>query len=274
MSVSDSSKPVLVPDRLLVTVSVSLLVLASVSWMASYYLMPLMMSSGQGMMSSGVASIVSSLSLPALSLFEIVWIIGMAAMMFPAMIPIVLFYSKVALKQEPNPFVAKVAGIPLFLSGYLITYALLGLGAFIAIYEALNVSMGLSTSLVPLSVIGPSAILIVAGIYQFTPLKSRCLSGCVSPIGFFAVHYRNGLLGSIQMGFRHGVYCVGCCWAYMLVMLAVGAMSIPVMAVLAGVIALEKVIVRGAAWFNALVAGSFIGLGVLATIFPSVLAMI
>jgi predicted metal-binding membrane protein len=134
--------------------------------------------------------------------------------------------------------------------------------------------MGLSTSLVPLSIVGPSAILIAAGVYQFTPLKSRCLSGCVSPIGFFAVHYRNGLRGSIQMGFRHGVYCVGCCWAYMLVMLAVGAMSIPVMAVLAGVIALEKVIVRGAAWFNRLIAGSFIALGAAALIFPSILALI
>jgi predicted metal-binding membrane protein len=229
---------------------------------------------GSGMMSSGVASIVSSLSLPSLSLFEIVWIIGMAAMMFPAMIPIVLFYSKVATKQEPNPLMAKVVGTPLFLSGYLITYALLGLGAFIAIYEAFNVSMGLPTSPVLLSVLGPSAVLIIAGIYQFTPLKTRCLSHCVSPIGFFAVHYRSGLWGSIRMGFRHGIYCVGCCWAFMLVMLAVGAMSIPVMAVLAGVIALEKVIVRGAAWFNGLVAGSFIGLGVLAIIFPSILAII
>jgi hypothetical protein len=89
MAVSDSSKPVFVPDRLAVTISVTLLVLASVSWIASYYLMPLMM--GSGIMSSGVASIVSSLSLSSLSLFEIVWIIDMAAMMFPAMIPIVLF---------------------------------------------------------------------------------------------------------------------------------------------------------------------------------------
>jgi len=274
MAVSDSSKPVLVPDRLAVTVAASLLLLAAVSWIASYYLMPLMMGSGQGLMSSGVASMVSSLSLPVLSLFEAVWVIGMAAMMFPAMIPIVLFYSKVALKQEPNQFVARVAGTPLFLSGYLIAYALLGIGAFIAIYEALNISSGWSAPLVPLSVIAPSAILIAAGIYQFTPLKTRCLSNCVSPLGFFAVHYRSGLRGSIQMGFRHGVHCVGCCWAFMLVMLAVAAMSIPVMAVLAGVIAIEKVIVRGAAWFNGLVAGSLIGLGVLTIVFPGVLAMI
>ncbi len=270
----DSTKPIFVPDRLAVTISVSLLALATVSWIVSYYLKPLMMSSGSGLMSSGVVGMVSSLSFSALSLFEIVWIIGMGAMMFPAMIPIVLFYSKVATKQEPNQFVAKVVGTPLFLSGYLITYAILGLGAFIGIYEAINLSMGLPPSLYLLSVIAPSAVLIAAGIYQFTPLKTRCLSNCVSPIGFFAVHYTSGLWGSIRMGFRHGISCVGCCWAFMLVMLAVGAMSIPVMAVLAGVIALEKVIVRGAAWFNGLVAGSLIGLGVLAIIFPSILTIL
>jgi predicted metal-binding membrane protein len=248
--------------------------LATLSWIASYYLMPVMMGSGSGIMSSGVAGIVSSLSLSLLSFFEIVWVIGMAAMMFPAMIPIVLFYIKVATKQEPNPFLAKIVGTPLFLGGYLTTYAILGLGAFIAIYEALNVSLGLPQSLSILSVIAPSAVLIATGIYQFTPLKTRCLSHCVSPIGFFAIHYSNGLWGSMRMGFRHGIYCVGCCWAYMLVMLTVGAMSIPVMAVLAGVIAIEKVIVRGAAWFNRLVAGSFIALGVLTIMFPSILAIL
>ncbi|MGI0091597.1 MAG: DUF2182 domain-containing protein [Nitrososphaerales archaeon] len=72
-----------------------------------------------------------------------------------------------------------------------------------------------------------------AGIYQFSSLKTRCLSQCVSPFGFFATQSRNGLFGAFRMGFNHGSYCVGCCWAYMFVMLAVGAMTIPVMAALA-----------------------------------------
>jgi predicted metal-binding membrane protein len=194
--------------------------------------------------------------------------------MFPAMIPIVLLYNKVATKQERNPFLARLFGTPLFLSGYLITYAILGIGAYFAIYAALNLSMSLPPSLVLISVLAPSAVLITTGIYQFTPLKSRCLSQCVSPIGFFAAHYSSGLTGSLRMGFRHGVYCVGCCWAFMLVMLAVGAMSIPIMAALAAVIALEKVIVRGAVWFNLLIAGCFIGLGVLVFFFPTILALI
>jgi predicted metal-binding membrane protein len=76
------------------------------------------------------------------------------------------------------------------------------------------------------------------------------------------------------MGFSHGKYCVGCCWAYMFVMLAVGAMSIPVMAVLAGLIALEKVIVKGSVWFTRGVAVGFILLGIAVALFPSILVLI
>ncbi len=268
---TETRKPFFVPDRLAISVAAALLTLAAVSWLASYYLMPLM--AGAGMMSMGVAGIVSSLSFSSVGIFEIVWVIGMAAMMFPAMIPIVLFYNKVATKQESNPFLARVVGTPLFLSGYLIMYAVLGIGAYLAVYEGINLSMGFS-DLATLAILASSAILIITGVYQFTPLKSRCLSNCASPIGFFAVHLQKGMVGSVRMGLRHGIYCVGCCWAFMLVMLAVGAMSIPVMAVLAGVIAVEKVVVRGAAWFNALIAGAFIALGVAVLIFPSILAHI
>ena len=270
---AETQKPVFVPDRLAISVAFALLTLAAASWLASYYLMPLMMASGSGAMSMGVASIVSSLSFSSVGFFEIVWVIGMAAMMFPAMIPIVLFYNKVATKQESNPFLARVIGTPLFLSGYLIMYAVLGLGAYLVVYESINLSTSFS-ALAALSVLASSAILIVTGIYQFTPLKSRCLSNCVSPMGFFAVHLKKGMVGTVRMGLRNGLYCVGCCWAFMLVMLAVGAMSIPVMAALAGLIAVEKVIVRGAVWFNRLVAVGFIALGVAVLMFPSILAFI
>lgn len=269
-----TSKPFFVPDRLTLTVAIVLLAFAGVSWIASYYLMPLMMSSsGSGMMSMGVAGIVSSLSLSNIAIFLVIWVIGMAAMMFPAMIPIVLLYNKFATKLESNPRLARVVGTPLFLSGYLIMYAILGVAAYLGIYEALNLSMNFP-ALSLLSVIAPSAVLIITGVYQFTPLKNRCLSNCVSPMGFFAAHSRKGLFGSIRMGLSHGAYCVGCCWAFMLVMLAVGLMSIPVMAALAGVIAIEKVIVKGSVWFNGLVGAGFIVLGVLVGFFPRLLVML
>ena len=234
--------------------------------------MPLAMVSQSGMMSFGVIAIVSSPSLASISIFEVVWIIGMAAMMFPAMIPIVLFYNKVAAKQESNPPIARIVGTSLFLSGYLIVYALLGIVSFVAISSAIDFSLNFP-KLALLSIVASGATLVAAGIYQFAPLKLRCLSKCVSPIGFFAIHYSSGLFGTIKMGLKHGIYCVACCWAFMLVMLAVGAMSIPVMAILAGVIALEKVLIRGAVWFNRFIGFSFIALGIVVLVFPSILAL-
>jgi predicted metal-binding membrane protein len=225
------------------------------------------------MVASGVATIVSSLSVSSVGFFLVVWVIGMAAMMFPAMIPTVLFYDKIKTKLETNPFAAKVAGTPVFLAGYLLTYALLGIGAYLAVYVAISLSSTFPLLSV-LSIIAPSSILIAAGLYQFSSLKSRCLSKCISPFGFFATQSRSGLTGAFRMGFSHGKYCVGCCWAYMIVMLAVGAMSIPVMAALAGVIALEKVIARGSIWFNRGVGLGFMLLGLTVGFFPSVLMAI
>jgi predicted metal-binding membrane protein len=276
-SASDSTRPIPVffQDKLALTITTILLAAAAISWLASYYLMPLMMmNSSSGMMTTnGVAAIVSSLSIPSVAFFEIVWIIGMAAMMFPAMIPMVLFYNKVKAKLETNPRLAKIAGTPLFLSGYLLTYALLGIGAYLAIYAAITVSMNFSY-FNAIAFIVPSAILIVTGLYQFSSLKTRCMSQCVSPFGFFATRSKNGLSGAFQMGFSHGIFCVGCCWAYMLVMLAVGAMGIPIMAALTGVIALEKVVVRGSVWFTRIVAIGFIALGVLVGLFPVLLTYV
>jgi predicted metal-binding membrane protein len=272
-----SAKPpsIFVSDRVSVTVTAVLLAAAAISWIASYYLMPLMMmSNSSGMMStSGVAAIVSTLSLSSIALFELVWIVGMAAMMFPAMIPMVLFYDKVKTKLESHPQLARIAGTPIFLAGYLVTYAILGLGAYLAVYGAIVLSSMFSLPVI-VSIIVPSLILVGTGIYQFSSLKMRCLSQCISPFGFFATRSSKGLFGAFRMGFSHGTFCVGCCWAYMLVMLAVGAMSIPIMAGLAGVIALEKVIVRGSVWFNRAVAIGFISLGILVGLFPFILSFI
>jgi len=261
-------------DRLAVSITTILLGAASISWLASYYLMPLMMNGSSGMMAGmGVAAIVSSLSLPAVAFFEVVWVIGMAAMMFPAMIPMVLFYNQVKTKLETNPTLARVAGTPLFLAGYLVTYAMLGVGAYLAVYAALALSSTFP-ALVGLSFIAPSAVLVAAGVYQFSSLKNRCLSQCISPFGFFATRSRTGLAGAFRMGFSHGTFCVGCCWAFMLVMLGVGAMSIPIMAALAGVIALEKVVVKGSVWFNRVVGFALMSFGILVAFVPSALASV
>ncbi len=265
-----SEASLFVGDRTALTVSAGLLVAAVASWGALYYLMPLMTSTSSML---GVASMVSSVSPVSIGIFELVWLVGMIAMMFPAMIPVVTFYNKLATRAEANPAVARTIGTPLFLVGYLGTYAGLGLAAYLAVYVAVG-----SASFVPfissVAFIGPSLVLVLAGVYQLSPMKLRALSFCISPMAFFAVHARKGLLGSLRMGAVHGKYCVGCCWAYMLVMLAVAAMSLPIMIILAGLIAVEKVIAKGAVWFNRGVAGILMILGVLVFFVPSVLMVV
>jgi predicted metal-binding membrane protein len=129
-----AATPVLTKDRIGLTVTLLLLSASVIAWALTFYLMPLMMSSDMTMM--GVAALVSSLSLTSVGLFELVWVIGMAAMMFPAMIPIVVFYNRIATKVETNPAVARAVGTPLFLLGYLTTYAALGLFVYVSVYLA------------------------------------------------------------------------------------------------------------------------------------------
>ena len=85
------------------------------------------------------------------------------------------------------------------------------------------------------------AILIGAGLYQLTPLKRACLLHCQSPLAFLMMHWRSGKVGAFQMGMHHGIYCLGCCWALMLVLFAVGVMNLAWVAVLAAFVLLEKV---------------------------------
>ncbi len=243
---------------------------AAIAWASTYYLMPLTASADIGTM--GVASIVSSLSPGSIGLFELIWTVGMVAMMFPAIVPVIIFYVKMVTQVESNPSVAKAIGTPMFLLGYLGVYAGLGLLAYFAVYFALYVTPAVP-ALVPVAFLAPSLVLILAGIYQLSPMKIRALSICVSPLAFFAVHLRKGLFGSLRMGVGHGAYCVGCCWAFMLVMLAVGAMSLAFMAALAAVIAFEKVIIRGAIWFDRAIAVGFIAAGGVVFLFPALVGM-
>jgi predicted metal-binding membrane protein len=89
------------------------------------------------------------------------------------------------------------------------------------------------------------SILIGAGVYQFTPLKGACLTQCRSPLGFLMGHWRSGSSGALQMGLRHGVQCLGCCWALMCVLFVVGVMNLLWVAAISAFVLLEKVGPRG-----------------------------
>ena len=172
--------------------------------------------------------------LGTLSWFVGVWVVMMAAMMFPSVAPTVALYSRLTESRSP------VAPL-LFTSGYLVAWASVGVFAF-----ALATAAGrISGDVLAWDRAGrwvAAATLIVAAVYELTPLKDVCLGKCRSPLGFLVGAWRGGRFGSLQMGARHGAWCIGCCWALMASLFALGVMSLVWMAVVAGLIAFEKLI--------------------------------
>jgi predicted metal-binding membrane protein len=161
-----------------------------------------------------------------------VWVVMMAAMMFPSVAPTVALYSRLTKSRSP--------ALPLvFTSGYLLTWAAVGALAFgIAVAGGHVTGNVLAWDRAGRWVAG--ATLIVAAVYELTPLKDVCLGKCRSPLGFLLGAWRNGRWGPLRMGATHGAWCVGCCWALMASLFALGVMSVAWMAFVAGLIAVEK----------------------------------
>jgi len=192
--------------------------------------------------------------LGTLSWFVGVWILMMAAMMFPSVAPTVALYYRMCRERSPlSPL--------LFAAGYLLTWAGAGVVAFaIAAGGGRLAGDVLSWDRAGRWVAGGT--LLLAAVYELTPLKDLCLGKCRSPLGFLFGAWRDGRAGAVQMGVRHGVWCVGCCWALMASLFALGVMSVVWMAVVAGLIALEKTLPwRRVATYGT--AAILLGLGVL-----------
>jgi len=165
-----------------------------------------------------------------------VWLVMMAAMMFPSVAPTVALYSRMTRTRSPfQPLV--------FAVGYLTTWAAAGLLAF-----GIGVGVGALPG-DPLAwddagrLVAAATLLIAAG-YELTPLKEACLRRCRSPLGLLLSGWRDGWSGALRMGARNGAWCVGCCWALMASLFALGVMSLVWMAVVAGLIAIEKTLPR------------------------------
>jgi predicted metal-binding membrane protein len=190
----------------------------------------------------------------AISLFTVIWTAGMAAMMFPAISPMVLFYNRliktnnngesitavVTAKEKSYPF-----KIILFVSSYLAVWALTGMTLLLAWSIPMNNIFLMGNETKQLEEILYGIVLIIAGVYQFSPLKKKCLGYCESPMSFFMRRWRNGAIGAVKMGTYHGLYCLGCCWAYFLLMIALGWMNLLWMGLFAGIIFGEKVWSKG-----------------------------
>jgi len=175
----------------------------------------------------------------------VMWVVMMVAMMLPTALPMLVTYARLR-SAEPNA-VRLTADVAAFVAGYVAAWSAFGLvatafQALLTDYAYLSpMTMKLGSALVA------GAILVAAGIYQWLPWKDACLGRCRSPIGFLMTAWRDGPAGAFAMGWRHGLFCVGCCWALMAILFVAGVMNAFWMAVLAGYMLAEKVVPHGAA---------------------------
>ena len=198
----------------------------------------------------------------ALPLFLAMWVAMMAAMMFPSVAPVAILWSKVIRGKAEG--VQRLARLTQFVGGYMIAWTafwLLAFAALIGTQKLVHVSPETAKWL-------GVGIFAVGGIYQLTPLKDACLRHCRSPM-MAMFHYANfkGAWRDLRVGVHHGLYCVGCCWGLMLVLVAVGVMNVGAMAGLAAVIFLEKLWRRGPLLSRA-VGVVFLGIALLAPFYP------
>jgi len=189
-----------------------------------------------------------------------VWVVMMAAMMLPSVAPTVALFSRMTRDRS--------AVLPLvFVAGYLLTWAAAGLAAFaVGAGGSAVARTGLTWNHAG-RVLAGVTLLAAAG-YQLSPLKDVCLGKCRSPLGMLLGSWRDGQLGALRMGIKNGAWCVGCCWALMASLFALGVMSVLWMAVVAGLIAIEKTVPWGkpATYGTAIV---LLGLGVMFLADPS-----
>ncbi|OCK55192.1 DUF2182 domain-containing protein [Bradyrhizobium sp. LMTR 3] len=168
------------------------------------------------------------------------WWVMMIAMMVPSAAPMVLLFTAIKRRQAAeNPVVTSW----LFLAGYLAIWAGFSLAA-VAVQWALDQAGLLSGMMASTSSILAGIILLAAGLYQLTPIKRACLRYCQSPVFFLSRYWQPGAMGALRMGFRHGSYCVGCCWFLMALLFVAGVMNLVWIAAVAIYVAFEKLLPR------------------------------
>ena len=179
--------------------------------------------------------------LGSLGFYVGIWVVMMAAMMFPSVWPMIVAYHAIARRRRELGKAAPAAGSTVFLAGYLIAWTLYGLIA----YGVIEAGRALDGDLLAWDRAGPyvaGAVILAAAAYQLTPAKDVCLRKCRSPMHFFFGIWRDGASGAVRMGIEHGAWCVGCCWALMAALFALGAMSLGWMAFVGALIAIEKLL--------------------------------
>jgi len=184
---------------------------------------------------------VPGMSLGGLGFYVTVWVVMMAAMMFPSVAPTVLMYDRLREGHRARGKGASADATALFVAGYLLVWTAAGLAAY-ALFELVRAIDPVFLAWDEAGRYVTGGVIVAAAVYQVTPLKQACLAKCRSPMMFLAERWRNGRAGAVELGVRHGAWCLGCCWALMAALFAVGIMSLGWMALVAAFIAAEKLL--------------------------------
>ncbi|HSE91974.1 MAG TPA: DUF2182 domain-containing protein [Methylomirabilota bacterium] len=172
----------------------------------------------------------------------VMWTVMMVAMMMPSATPMILVFAAIHRRRaiEGRPTVPTA----IFLLGYLVMWTIYSVAAALA-QAGLHAAALLSPAMAATSPLLAGGLLVVAGVFQWTPLKRTCLAGCRSPLSFFMTGWREGRRGAFRMGLHHGLYCLGCCWALMALLFVAGVMNLLWVAAIAVTVLVEKVVPRG-----------------------------
>lgn len=173
---------------------------------------------------------------PSLVALVAMWWLMMLAMMLPSATPAILLYARV---RETRDSDSAIAPPWLFVGGYLLVWLLFSIAAAVAQLLLIDASAAIRNQA------ARSFLLILAGLYQFSPMKSACISQCRSPAQFISHHWRSGWQGAMRLGVIHGAYCVGCCWMLMALLFAGGVMSIAWVIGLTVLVTAEKLLPMG-----------------------------
>jgi predicted metal-binding membrane protein len=196
-------------------------------------------------------------SVSYISLTFAMWWVMMLGMMLPSAVPMILTFE--TLNRNKRARGQTFVPTTIFLLGYLIAW-----GGFSAVATLAQWALDHFVLLTPMLAIGSSlfggALLILAGIYQFTPLKQACLRGCRSPFAFLLNHWHDGWVGALRMGLAHGAFCIGCCAVLMALLFLAGAMNLLWVAVLAGFVFAEKLL-PGGTWIGRAGGVAMLGFG-------------
>ena len=176
-----------------------------------------------------------------LDFFLSTWVVMLAAMMFPSVAPMVTAYAKITRRRRETGRSAPRGATALFVAGYLVAWTVFGLVAY-GLYNAVTSLVPGALTADPGGRYAAAGVILAAAVYQLTPAKNVCLTKCRSPMDFILHGLRPGYGGALRMGVEHGAWCVGCCWALMVALFALGMMSVGWMALVGAFIAAEKML--------------------------------